>query len=81
MYLCYLFYKGLKGFKVVVDGFSLNIYKGQIIVLFGYNGVGKIIIMFILIGFFLFFVGFVYINGKSIFIDMEGICESLGFCF
>lgn len=39
-----------KNKKVVVEGIIMNIYEGQIMVLLGYNGVGKIIIMLMFIG-------------------------------
>lgn len=69
-----------EGKKLVVDGLILNFYEGQIILFFGYNGVGKIIIMFILMGLFLFIEGIVYIYGCDICMDMEKICCSLGMC-
>lgn len=59
------FYKYFGGFYVV-DGVSLEIEKGLIIGLIGFNGVGKIIFFNVIVGVFELMFGCVIMDGEDI---------------
>lgn len=65
---------------LVVDCLNIIFYENQIIVFFGYNGVGKIIILFILMGLLLLIFGIVFVGGRDIEISLDVIWQSFGMC-
>lgn len=56
----YLMFKGL---FIVVDGFELKMNKGEFIILIGYLGCGKLIVLFMVVGFNLIMEGVIVFDG------------------
>lgn len=53
------------GNNCVLESIDLVFNLGEVYVLMGENGVGKLILMNILIGFFLVILGIIFIDGKE----------------
>lgn len=58
------------GGKIVVEDLILEVYEDYIMVLLGYNGVGKSIIIFM-------FIGFIRLSGGDVYIWGYSICDNM----
>lgn len=65
----------------VVDDLLFDIVLGNIVGFFGLNGVGKFIIMKMLIGFLLFMLGDIVIQNKCYVLDVKVIQCNIGYLF
>lgn len=64
---------------VVVKGILFECEFGKVYVLLGLNGVGKIIIMCMLLIIFWFIFGKIEINGVDVVVYLEEVCCYIGF--
>lgn len=72
------FVKWYDGGFEVFKGVFLNIEVGEIFVLFGLNGVGKMILILIVCGIIMVIFGFVFVDGNDINENFCVVCMIIG---